>query len=61
LPYWSLGVRPGEHHCYHLADDPDETDNRLGSPDERDLIELLRIALRDVEAPAEQLVRLGLG
>ncbi len=60
LPYWSLGMRAGEHHCYHLVDDPDETDNRLGGTDERDLIELLRVALREVEAPAEQLVRLGL-
>ncbi len=60
LPYWSLGMRPGDHHCFHLDDDPGETDNRLGSADERDLIELLRVALREVEAPAEQFERLGL-
>ena len=55
-----LGMRPGDHHCFHLDNDPGETDNRLGSTDVRDLIELLRVALREVEAPPEQLERLGL-
>jgi hypothetical protein len=53
-------MRIGEHHCYHLANDPGETENRLGSADERDMIELMRVALREVEAPGEQLERLGL-
>ncbi len=60
LPYWSLGMRAGDHHCFHLDNDPGETDNRLGSTDERDLVELLRVALREVEAPAEQFERLGI-
>jgi arylsulfatase A-like enzyme len=60
LPYWSLGARIGEHHCYDLHNDPAENENRLASRDESDMIELLRVALRAVEAPAEQLVRLGI-
>jgi hypothetical protein len=60
LPYWSLGMRIGEHHCYRLDNDPDEVENRLGSADERDMIELLRVALHAVDAPTEQLVRLGI-
>jgi hypothetical protein len=60
LPYWSAGQRIGEHHCYHLDNDPEEAENRLGSADERDMIELLRVALKSVEAPDEQLQRLGI-
>jgi arylsulfatase A-like enzyme len=60
LPYWSLGTRTGEHHCYRLDDDPGELDNRLGSADEADMIELLRVALNSIEAPAEQFARLGI-
>jgi hypothetical protein len=32
----------------------------VGTSAEKDLAELLRVALREVEAPAEQLERLGL-
>ena len=60
LPYWSAGQPIGEHHCYRIDDDPGERDNRLGGRDERDMVELLRVALRAVEAPHEQLERLGL-
>lgn len=60
LPYWSLGMRIGEHHCYRIDNDPGEVENRLGSADERDMIELLRVALHAVDAPAEQLARLGI-
>ena len=60
LPYWSLGMRAGEHHCYRLDIDPGETENRLGSRDEADMIELLRVALKAIEAPAEQFERLGI-
>jgi arylsulfatase A-like enzyme len=59
LPYWSIGTRTNEHHCYDLANDPGEDDNRLGTADEADMIELLRVALKEVEAPAEQFQRLG--
>jgi arylsulfatase A-like enzyme len=60
FPFWCLGQPIGEHHCYRLDLDPAEEENRLGGADERDMMELLRVALRDVEAPHEQLLRLGL-
>jgi len=61
LPYWCLSPRVGDHQCYDYVGDPEEKENRVGTSDEKDLIELLRVALRDVEAPVEQLERLGLG
>ena len=60
LPYWGLNPALGEHHCYAYLNDPEEEDNRLGTSDERDLTELLRVALAAVDAPDEQLARLGL-
>ena len=60
LPYWCLNPCIGDHQCYDYVSDPDEKENRVGTSDEQDLIELLRVALRDVEAPDEQLQRLGL-
>jgi len=60
LPYWSLGTRTGEHHCYRLDNDPHELENRVGTRDETDMIELLRVALAAIEAPAEQMQRLGI-
>ena len=60
LPYWGLAPALGDHHCYAYVDDPEEEDNRLGSADEKDLRELLRVALAAVDAPGEQLERLGL-
>jgi hypothetical protein len=60
MPYWSLGMGAGEHHCYRLDIDPGETENRLGSTDEADMIELLRVALKAIDAPDEQFARLGI-
>ena len=60
LPFWCWGQPIGEHHCYRTREDPAEQENRLGGQDERDMIELLRVALTEVEAPAEQLERLGI-
>jgi arylsulfatase A-like enzyme len=60
LPYWSLGMAAEQHHCYRLDDDPGEQHNLLGGRDEADMIELLRVALQHVEAPTEQLERMGI-
>jgi arylsulfatase A-like enzyme len=59
LPYWAAGKFSGNH-LYKLCDDPDETENRAGEPRERDHADQLREALKAVEAPDDQLVRLGL-
>lgn len=60
LPYWSMEAPVDAHELYDIADDPHEETNRTGDPLEQDMIELLRVALKDVEAPAEQFERLGL-
>ncbi len=61
LPFWASGARNvGRHHLYDLGIDPDEHENRRGEPSEREMIDLLRTALVEVDAPADQLVRLGL-
>ena len=60
LPYWCIG-QPANWHClYDIHSDPEEIENRLGGPEEKRMIELLRTALTELEAPAEQLQRLGI-
>jgi len=62
LPYWAGGARAvGQHHLYNLDVDPNEEENRRGERGEAEIADLLRTALRSVEAPQEQLDRLGLG
>jgi arylsulfatase A-like enzyme len=61
LPYWAGGANAvGQHHLYDLDVDPDEQENRAGESSEADLVDLLRTALTDVEAPADQFLRLGM-
>ena len=60
LPYWCMQPRLGEHHLYDIDIDPSEDENRLDGSDERDMVELLRVALQAIEAPAEQFERLGI-
>ena len=60
LPFWSAGATPNEHVLFDLEDDPDEQRNLVGSPEEKRAIDLLRAALEEVEAPADQVERLGL-
>jgi arylsulfatase A-like enzyme len=60
LPYWA-GTRPIPDHLYDLGVDPDEAENRAGEPRAaRAMVDLLRAALDEVEAPADQYERLGL-
>jgi arylsulfatase A-like enzyme len=65
LPFWSWGDFRGSH-LWDLDGDPDEDHDLAGDPDatpstlERELIEQLRVALTDIEAPADQFERLGL-
>jgi hypothetical protein len=64
LPFWA-GRRgagqPPVHELYDTDADPDEVENLAGTGREAEAIELLRAALAEVDAPAEQLARLGLG
>ena len=60
LPFWSVQPAVGEHYLYDIRADPGELENLLGSPKEARMLELLRVALLDVQAPPEQFQRLGL-
>jgi arylsulfatase A-like enzyme len=59
LPFRARGPFSGNQ-LFDLNNDPDEAENRAGEPLEHDYADLLRQALREVEAPADQFVRLGL-
>jgi hypothetical protein len=64
LPYWAWGGL-GASHLWNVRDDPDEShdllaDGGTGSNVESQVAERLRSMLLDLEAPPEQLVRLGL-
>ena len=59
LPYLAFGAFSGN--ClFNLKEDPNEDNNLIGSPKEAEMADRLRQALRELEAPDEQLVRLGL-
>lgn len=62
LPYWSMDAPVDAHELYHLGEDPDEASNLAGQDGnlEANMIELLRVALNDVQAPREQFERLGI-
>ncbi|HXN87473.1 MAG TPA: sulfatase-like hydrolase/transferase [Candidatus Binataceae bacterium] len=59
LPFWAMGKFDG-HHLYDLANDPLEERNLTGTSSEKDATEQLRAALKEIEAPDDQLMRLGL-
>ena len=59
LPFWAHGAFCGSQ-LFDLSEDPGEERNLCGTPLEKDAREQLREALREVEAPDDQLVRLGL-
>jgi hypothetical protein len=59
LPFWALGPFGG-HHLYDLREDPSESRNLTGGAAEKRAAEQLRAALVAVEAPDDQLARLGL-
>ena len=59
LPYWALGPFSGNH-LYDLYNDPQEEINLAGSKREKDYADRLRQALTQIEAPSDQMTRLGL-
>jgi hypothetical protein len=59
LPFWATRRFSGDH-LYDVHEDPDEEHDLSGGPRQGDALELLRAALAAVDAPDEQLVRLGL-
>ena len=59
LPFWARGPFSGNH-LYDLYNDPSEDENRAGERGEREAADRMRSALIDIEAPDDQLTRLGL-
>jgi arylsulfatase A-like enzyme len=59
LPFWGAAVKPGNL-LFDLADDPTEDRDLTGTKREKEAAEKLRAALLELEAPADQLARLGL-
>ncbi|MFA5788150.1 MAG: sulfatase [Actinomycetota bacterium] len=59
LPYWAAGNFTGNH-LYRVLEDPGEQHDLAGSPLETLAAERLREALVEIEAPDDQLARLGL-
>ena len=61
MPIWAFGEHAiGKHYLYDLMVDPDEGENRIGEKVEKEMTELLRVALKSVESPSEQLTRTGI-
>jgi hypothetical protein len=60
LPFWVGNACIDSHFLFDLTNDPDENENLVGTQEETDVLELLREALKTIEAPDEQFLRLGL-
>ncbi len=60
LPFWVGHNAVDAHFLFDLDNDPVEDENLVGSAVETDMVELLRVALHAVDAPDEQLERLGI-
>ena len=61
MPFWCYKPPVGEHQLFNIEDDPEENENLVGQAAEKRMKEMLHEALKQVEAPAEQFERLGLG
>jgi arylsulfatase A-like enzyme len=59
LPFWVGANTVDAHFLFDVDDDPEENENLVGTAAEADMIEMLRGALKAVEAPGDQLERLG--
>lgn len=59
LPFWALTRFTGNH-LWQVDDDPGEERDLTGTPAEKVAADALADALRAIEAPDDQLVRLGL-
>ncbi len=60
LPFWVGHNTTDAHFLFDLENDPVEDENLVGGRVEAEMVELLRVALRAVDAPEEQFMRLGI-
>jgi arylsulfatase A-like enzyme len=59
VPFWALGRFSGNH-LFAVDEDPAEDNNLAGTPAEKSMADALGDVLRELDAPRDQLVRLGL-
>jgi arylsulfatase A-like enzyme len=59
IPFWGYGQFSGSH-LWNVVDDPMQVEDRVGEAHEDELVDLLVTALRAVDAPDDQLARLGI-
>ena len=60
LPFWVGRGCVDSHHLFDLDVDPSEDEDLVGTRAERDMLELLHTALRELDAPDDQFTRLGI-
>ena len=61
MPIWSFGDQSvDKHYLFDITIEPDEQENRAGEKLEGEMLEMLRSALLAVQAPTDQLQRIGL-
>ncbi|MCB9402574.1 MAG: sulfatase, partial [Microthrixaceae bacterium] len=60
-PYWAAAEGHSQTSLlFDLDDDPAELHDLTGTATEVEMVDLLRAALGEIDAPGDQLVRLGL-
>ena len=59
LPFWAGRRPPAESYLFDVEADPGETDNRVGTPIEHEMLDALATELRHISAPADLLSRIG--
>ena len=60
IPFWSAWTTFDGNHLWNIREDPAQRHDLAGSPVEKELADRLRDALVEIDAPDDQLVRLGL-
>jgi arylsulfatase A-like enzyme len=59
LPFWAGHLPPSESYLFDTEEDPFENESRLGTRAEDEMLEAMATELRNIEAPAETLERVG--
>ena len=61
MPIWSFGDQSvDKHYLFDITVDPNEQENRVGEKSEAAMEEMLRVAMRSIDAPDDQFQRIGL-
>jgi hypothetical protein len=60
ISMFAMASQNRETLLFDVVDDPHEQENLVGSPVERELVDLLRTALTELDAPEDHFARLGI-